>query len=461
MGEIKTKKYISLDNEKRKNLKEGLEDLIRLIEEVGEVIPGEGQNPGEFFSVSLKGYLEEIDRGTLSHQGLREIVAIARAVDQVVKKMAEEAHQADPGGDTTPSDFPTRVHLQFSSQEPKSLSSFALSELAQIRKAPKPGRIPLPKDLMDTQVNTRGETLEYITDPKTLNDIKALQAKGQLLAGTLEGLSRGGGFLKSFTIVLAQTLNEQSKYYQTEGDLSGVKGLIEEKFGKEVQIIADSRLPRKGGQPEDRTRPYILVSYEDLASKIKGKGKKRGGKDAEFIREYIDKLSGKQYLLDGGTDSRGRRILTGVPFLIRLQYFYLGGKEVGCLLCLSPQFSKTLRGYTSLRADTIQRIGGGQQKDITMALLDRLLYVRGTDKGNKWEKNKEALLSDIATGTAYKGRPGRREKDFRVAIQKVKDSGLIINYKERTTPQGDTISVFTFNPNYYKDTPGDPEEQGV
>lgn len=335
-------------------------------------------------------------------------------------------------------------------QTPSSLSSFAMGEIEKIRKRPKPERVPVPKDLMETQIHSVGDTLEYITDPETIKQIKEYQSKGKLLAGTLEGLSGGDAYLKSFTIALAQTLNEQSKYYQTEGDLSGVKGLIEEKFGEEVQIIKDSNVPLKGGGTEKRPHPYILVSYEDLASKMRGKGKKRGGKDAVQIRDYIESLSGKQYLLDGGTDSRGRRILSGVPFLIRLQYFYIDGKEVGCLLCLSPQFSKTLRKYTSVRADTIQLIGGGRQKDITMSLLDLLLYVRGTDRGNLWEKNKKDLLSQIATSTIYKGRPKRREEDFREALQKVKDSGLIIDYWEKSSSWGDVISVFKFNPHYSK-----------
>ena len=355
--------------------------------------------------------------------------------------------------------------LEFKSQKadtqetPSSLSSFAMGEIEKIRKRPKPERIPVPKDLMDTQIHSVGDTLEYITDPETLKQIKEYQSKGKLLAGTLEGLSGGDAYLKSFTIALAQTLNEQSKYYQTEGDLSGVKGLIEEKFGEEVQIIKDSDVPIKGGGTEKRPHPYILVSYEDLASKMRGKGKKRGGKDAVQIRDYIESLSGKQYLLDGGRDKRGRQLLSGVPFLIRLQYFYIDGKEVGCLLCLSPQFSKTLRKYTSVRADTIQLIGGGKQKDITMSLLDLLLYVRGTDRGNIWKKNKEDLLSKIATSEKYKGRPKLREEHFKEAIQKVKDSGLILDYREESSSWGEAISVFKFNPHYSKGEEESPDEQ--
>jgi len=466
MGQIEVTLPTKVQRQReRESAKRGVETILELLRELEGGIEESLEKPTpeerEEFSRELDkiesrfiGYREALKEDNLPPEKLREIVSVVFAVQRAVSEGISGETEETLSGQT--------IYLKFQAERPQeqTLSSFALQEIEKIRKRPKPERIPVPKDLMDTQTHTGGETLEYITDPTTLREIKDLQSKGRLLAGTLEGLSGGGAYLKSFTIALAQTLNEQSKYYRTEGDLSGVKGLIEEKFGKEVQIVANSKVPRKGGTPEDRPHPYILVSYEDLASKMRGKGKKRGGKDSEYIREYIDKLSGKQYLLDGGTDSKGRRILSGVPFLIRLQYFYLEGKEVGCLLCLSPQFSKTIRGYTPLRADTIQRIGGGRQKDITMSLLDRLLYVRGTDKGNTWEKNKETLLSDIATSTIYKGRPKRREEDFREAIQKVKDSGLIIDYKERTTSWGDTISVFTFNPDYFsKGERESPDEQ--
>ncbi len=347
--------------------------------------------------------------------------------------------------------------LQFKSS-PSGYSVNALQELRKISQRPGVSQIKIPKDLMDTQTHSVGDVLEYITDPKKREKIRKLQTEGKLLAGTLEGLSGGTAYLKSFTIALAHTLNEQSKYYKTEEDYSGVPtSLIPSIFGEKVEVqknpvsivLKDKTDPTK---KEERKIPYILVSYEEIASKMRGKGKKRGGKDSEYIREYIDKLSGKQYLLDGG-----RGAILGIPFLTKTMTIYREdtGEEVGCLLSLSPQFSRTIRGYTGLRADTLQLIGGGRQKDITMCLLDYLLYVRGTDKGNVWKKNKGELLSRIGGGKTYSGRPGKREKDFREAIQKVKDSGLIIDYREETAHSGETISVFTYNPNYSKEGDGE------
>lgn len=341
-----------------------------------------------------------------------------------------------------------RVVIQFKS---KGSSANALLELKKLSQRPGVSQIQIPKDLMQTQTHSVGDTLKYIKDPEKRQNIKKLQSKGKLLAGTLEGLSGGTAYLKSFTIALAQTLNEQSKYYKTEEDYSGVpESLIPTLFTEKVELRRDSITiggEKTGGKTERRKSPYILVSYEDLASKMRGKGKKRGGKDAVQIRDYIENLSGKQYLLDGGKGT-----ILGIPFLTKPISIYREdtGEEVGCLLSLSPQFSKTLRGYTGLRADTIQLIGGGRQKDITMSLLDLLLYVRGTDRGNTWKKNKGDLLSKIGGGKTYSGRPGKREEHFKEAIQKVKDSGLILDYKEEKNNSGETISVFYYNPDYSK-----------
>ena len=351
---------------------------------------------------------------------------------------------------------------------PQRESTNALEELRKISKSTHPDKIQIPKDLMETQVHSAGDTLQYIKDPKVKEGIRKRQEKGELLAGTLEGLSGGGAYLKSFTIALSQTLNEQSKYYKTEEDLSGVpKDLIPDIFGEgvEVQRKDSPSLPvkvRKDGggidlQRENRKFPYILVSYEELARKMKGEGKSPGGTDISYIRDYISDLSGKQYLLSNGTDPRtGNLIVIGVPFLVKELIIYRGKegqslKEVGCLLRLSPQFSKSVRKYTLLRADTIQRIGGGRQKDITMNLLDLLLYVRGTERGEEslWRKDKESLLAQIATSKRYVRQKAEMERDFQEAVQKVKDSLLILDYREERSPSG-LVSVFKFNPNYSK-----------
>ena len=354
-----------------------------------------------------------------------------------------------------------RILIEFKGaiQTPSSqtASDNALEELKKIARSTHPDKIKIPKDLMETQVHSVGDTLQYIKDPKTKEHIQKLQDKGKLLAGTLEGLSGGGAYLKSFTIALSQTLNEQSKYYKTEEDLSGLpRNLIPDIFGDGVEVQRkDPSLPvkvRKDGgidlQREPRKYPYILVSYEDLTRKMRGEGKPIGGRDIDYMRDYISEVSGKQYLLANGNGA-----IIGVPYLVKELTIYRekDGKEVGCLLRLSPQFSQSVRKYTLLRADTIQRIGGGRQKDITMNLLDLLLYVRGTERGEEslWRKDKESLLAQIATSKRYIKHKGEMERDFQEAVQKAKDSLLILDYREDRSPSG-LVSVFKFNPNYSK-----------
>ena len=404
----------------------------------------------------FQSFIAEIERGNTTPERLSQIDSYTL---QVFREIFPEEAQSE------------EILLQdIKSQTTPETIDKAWRELQSISKKPHPENIRISKDLIDTQTHSVGDTLEYIQDPKVKADILKKQAEGKLLAGTLEGLSGGSAYLKSFTIALAHTLNEQSKYYKTEEDYSGVpRDLIPDIFGEDVEIQKEASLPvkiQRGERieirQEKRKFPYILVSYEDLASKMRGKGKKRGGKDSEYIREYIESLSGKVYLLDKGKDSRGKQILVGVPFLVRELYIYREGREVGCLLRLNPQFSKTIRGYTSLRADTIQLIGGGRQKDITMSLLDLLLYVRGTDRGYIWRKNKDSLLSQIATSRRYLRQKGEREVDFREAVQKCKDSGLITDYQEEKSTTGETISVFRFNPYYSKRETADvqiPEEE--
>lgn len=394
----------------------------------------------------FRSFLNEIERGNITQERLSQIDSYTLEIASQIfgEEFLEEANK--------------KTGEEILSQTSPETIDKAWRELQSISKRPHPESIRISKDLIDTQTHSVGDTLEYIQDPKVKADILKKQAEGKLLAGTLEGLSGGGAYLKSFTIALAHTLNEQSKYYKTEEDYSGVpRNLIPDIFGEDVEIQKEASLPVKiqRGEKieivqEKRKFPYILVSYEDLASKMRGKGKKRGGKDSEHIREYIESLSGKVYLLDKGKDSRGKQILIGVPFLVRELYIYREGREVGCLLRLNPQFSRTLRGYTSLRADTIQLIGGGRQKDITMSLLDLLLYVRGADRGYIWRKNKDSLLSQIATSRRYLRQKGEREVDFREAVQKCKDSGLITDYQEEKSSTGETISVFRFNPYYNK-----------
>lgn len=332
--------------------------------------------------------------------------------------------------------------------------SSAISELKKIAKSKKSSQIQVSKDIWKAQINSVGDTLAYVEDESQKNHIRDLQKRGKLLAGTLEGLSGGSAQLKVFTIALARTLNEQSKYYKTEEDWSGVpKNLIPAIMGEDVEIEKKDPVIGK----EKRPYPYILVSYEDMAKKMSKTGKISGGKYTEYIKDYIEELSGKEYLLDSGNQ------ITGIRFLNKLMTIYTKdrGTEIGCLLQLSPQFSKSMGGYTGLRSDTIQLLGGGKQKDITMDLFDLLIYYRGIP-GGVYRVPKKLLLSRYESKPTYLDRGSIRrvklEKDFQDSIEKIKGAKVITKYKEEKKPGGEVVSVFFFSKEEYLEG-DDIEEQ--
>lgn len=332
-------------------------------------------------------------------------------------------------------------------QRIKAEFSSAISELQKIEKSNKSSQIQVSKDIWKAQINSAGDTLSYIENESTKKHILALQKKGKLLAGTLEGLSGGSAQLKVFTIALARTLNEQSKYYKTEEDWSGVpKKLIPAIMGEDVEIEKKDSVTIRN---EKRPYPYILVSYDDMAKKMSKTGKFSGGKYTEYIKNYIEELSGKEYLLD-----RGGNQIIGVRFLNKLMTIYSKdrGTEVGCLLQLSPQFSKSMGGYTGLRSDTIQLLGGGKQKDITMDLFDLLIYHRGLP-GGVYRVPKKLLLSRYESKPTYLDRGSIRrvklEKEFQESIEKIKGAKVITKYKEEKKPGGEVVSVFYFTKEEY------------
>ena len=351
------------------------------------------------------------------------------------------------------------VKMKFSEETPPPPMESPDSVLDELKKLSqvKVAQAQVSKDLMETQIKSAGDTLALIPNERDREHIKKLQKQGKLLHGTLEGLSGGSAYFKVFTIALAQTLNEQSKFYQN--DREGVPVDLVGKFiGGEVDVEKTSFTIKN----EKRKTPFVLVSYEELAKKIKGSV--RGGKDIEDIKNYIDSLKDKYYLLDMG-DHYG-----GVPYITKVLTIFAKntGKELGCVLNLSPQYSYTTRGYSAVRADTIQLLGGGQQRDITMNLVETLLYVRGV--GKEYRIKKEELLQKIATGKRYITHKKDREEHFREAIQKainakillggVEKKGGLKGYREERNPGGEIISVFTFNPDYLKgEEIPTPEEQ--
>ena len=360
-----------------------------------------------------------------------------------------------------------------------------LEDLEHIRESAKSGLVKVSSDLWKSGTGLFRDSLGIsIISDKTRETIKRKEAEGKLLAGTLMGLKGGGRYFKVFNIALAQTLYEQSKYYNTQDNLSGVpRDLISQYAGEGaiVEKIKDPSTKFKGGE---RPYPIVLLSWEDIAKKMSPDGKISGGKDIKVVRDfvqgysqkmtdpktgkvktaYIPGILGREYLVEG------ERSLIGVPYMSKIFSLYpkdSPDKEVGIAVQLSPLFAQTLKfGYTGIRSDTIQKLGGGKLKEITINLFYYLAYNRGIppQKGrNKGEfpRRKRDLLEELSEGIkSYKDRPKRREADFQEAVRKCIDAKILLpgktrtgglrGYREEINPGGQTISIFTYNPDYLK-----------
>ena len=359
-----------------------------------------------------------------------------------------------------------------------------LEDLEKIRDSAKSGLVKVSSDLWKSGTAPFRDSLGIsIISEKTRRIIQKKEAEGKLLAGTLIGLKGGGRYFKVFNIALAQTLYEQSKYYNTQDNLSGVpRDLISQYAGEGaiVEKIKDTSDKFKGGE---RPYPIVLLSWEDMAKKMSPDGKISGGKDIKVVRDfvqgytqkvtdpktgktktaYIPGLLGREYLVEG------ERSLIGVPYMSKIFSLYpkdSPDKEVGIAVQLSPLFAQSLRfGYTGIRSDTIQKLGGGKLNEITVNLFYYLAYNRGIlpQRGRKkgeFPRIKSDLLEELSEGIkSYSNNPKRREADFRDAVQKCIDAKILLpgktktglrGYREEINPGGRTLSIFTYNPDYLK-----------
>lgn len=434
-------------------------------------------------------YLESLSKQITDSTSLEEIVKIQEGIDGYItltedlissSEKVKEVYQINK--EAIPERI--RVFLQLSKQTPYPPD---LAELKILQKLPPLSQIKTSKDLIQSEFTSVGDILE-IGDNLEKKAIQSLQKKGKLLFGSLEGLSGGSAFFKSFSIALAKILNEQSKYYHPEEAKTDKKGgyllsgvptsRIKEVFGDKAKIEKNKPITIN---KEERDFPYILLSYEKLAKYLSKTGKITGGKDIENIRLYING-GYREFETDPKTGDRKPISSSYVPGLVSKKYPISDGKghfvfipfvvneaeivdttrkdpEVGCLLRLSPQYSKTLRGYTALRGDTIQLIGGGgKQKDITMDIISFLCFSRNT--ASTLRKKKRDILSQYEKRPTYRGRPGKLEEHFKEAVQKSIEAKILLpgedkngkplGYREEKNPGGEIVSVFVYNPYYQK-----------
>ena len=113
-----------------------------------------------------------------------------------------------------------------------------LEDLEKIRDSAKSGLVKVSSDLWKSGTAPFRDSLGIsIISEKTRRIIQKKEAEGKLLAGTLIGLKGGGRYFKVFNIALAQTLYEQSKYYNTQDNLSGVPRDLISQYAGEGAIV--------------------------------------------------------------------------------------------------------------------------------------------------------------------------------------------------------------------------------
>jgi hypothetical protein len=495
MGQKEVTWEVSPDEQRRRLREETpllLEDLLSLVRGLREEAEKDLQNaspelrekyrPSDFDR--LEGLLLdmqiEIKEGGTPLDTLKDDYNILRDTIRRILSFLEEKER-DYRVVTDP-ETGERKLMEFKSQSPS--VSPALEELRKLSSLPSLEKISISKDLVTSEFTPGGDILEIGTEEEK-RKIRELQRRGKLLFGTMEGLSGGSAFFKSVSIALAKILNKQSQYYNPDGKgdrrgdhrLSGVpRDRIREVFGESAKLEKSLNSPTTGINGEGRDFPFILLSYEELAKEVSKTGKISGGKDIESIRLYINggyrefttdpktgnKVPVKSSYVPGITSkkypvSNGRGGFLYIPFVVNegeIVDTTRKDPEVGCILRLSPQYSKTLRGYTALRSDTIQLIGGGRQKDITMDLLSYLAHSRNTTPVLR--KLKSDILSRYENRGNYrdpktgKRRVSKLEAHFKEAIQKSIEAKILQEYKEEITSGGEIICVFTYNPDYLK-----------
>ena len=375
-----------------------------------------------------------------------------------------------------------------------------LTDLENIRRASKSDIVKVSKDFWESQMNIQEDILTLNSiDEETKKTIKKKVKEGKTIAGSLSGLYGGSRYLKVFCLALAQTLNEQSKYFHTQEDLSGVPKELISQYAGEGAIVDSVKAPslkfiskkekevaqKNKSELQPRPYPIVFLSWEDLAKKMSANGQISGGKDVKVVRDYVmggvtkkkDPKTGRekevfvQGLLDKVYYTRvGESGLIGVPLMSKIFSLYhkdSPDKEVGIAVQLSPHFAlRRLIGYTGIRSDTIKLLGGAKQRELTLNLFMFLAYYRGIppQKGGEagvFLKRKEELLRDLSKDlSSYVGRPGLLEKHFQEAILKCIDAkilkdgkdrdGNLRGYREEINPGGEKISKFIYNPDYLK-----------
>ena len=349
----------------------------------------------------------------------------------------------------TPKGKKETPYIKLSEQKPegKGMGEVALEIMNEISNYPS-STTRLPKDFAKALTVSGGEVRNLIKDEAKVGEIERDNESNELINGTKIGLMGLDGYTISLIIALAETLNEQDRYFRTGNKLIGAKEWLREKYGDTMAISGSVEL-----NGENREYPYIIVLYEALAAKMRGAGKTRGGKDAKIVRDKIKKLQDKFYIIPDGVAPNGDKLVREVRYINipeNIAIHKKSGKrvEIGCIIRLSPQLSQAGEvAYKSIGGGIIQAIGGAQQSAITWNLILKLIWARGI--GKVLSKNKGVLLDELATGSYSELSKAKKEKLLKEALGKAKMAGIITGYKFRGEGEKECID-FYFNMNYIK-----------
>lgn len=322
--------------------------------------------------------------------------------------------------------------------------------LKQIEKSPKKNVAKISRDIIGMSIKG-GEDLFF--SPGISEDrrkkIKKLQEDGKLLNSSLSGLPGGGARFIKLMIALANILSEQSTFYKTDKKLIGIPDEVLSNLQLGIRRInkeIDLKEIDKNGKKIPYEFPVIIFSYEGLTRALlgKGKGEKIGGKDIKETKDYLNEVSGKEYLfaIPGG--------YAGLKFMEKTSLYTQDGNDWGAVSKLTPHFCNALNSYAKFRPDTLEKLSG-KQTLMTMKLLEILIFNKGRkDKdGNlaPFRKNKKELIINIIGETRYKKNPKEVEKEFQDSINIMRYTlGLLSNYEE--SKKKEVISIFNYNPEY-------------
>ena len=302
----------------------------------------------------------------------------------------------------------------------------------KITKGSKKNTFQIPRNILSPGVEGE-DLLNRSLEEKERENIIKLQERGKLLGATTAGLSGGGARFKKFKLMICKTLADQSRG-NARRQLTG----IPEEEIKEIESSFSVPAPvfwGKGGKRKEMPYPVILLKYDDAIKTMEGRESSSiGGKDRQEFREYFNEIKEKHYLRDVGGYYAGVKLF---PLTYPL-YSKLSGEEIGCIAILSPDFTLSLQTFAKADANILVKLRG-KQKDITMNLLEFLLYNQCSEKICRVPKRD--VIRSIRS-KEYKKNPQRLEEDYKEAVKKMIEAGVISKYEETGEPE--IIAVFSY-----------------